>query len=184
MNDLLSFEILDYALRQAGSYIGAAEVHGLQTGMLCGKVFNWEKPLIQELGGVILSQELLKQLNYLYMYTSYQLQSFDFSLDLLLPNNQTNIISRARALADWCRGFLCGLGLAGIQENIVTSSMAKKAIKDLSYIAYIEAVDDELLEEQEKAFFELIEYIKVAVQTIQVDLKVERKNYIPEYVFH
>jgi hypothetical protein len=188
MNNLFSFETLDRALNQAGSYIGAAEIHGLQSGMICGEkianAFNWEEALIHELSGVRPNADLLKQLNYLYMHTSYQLQGFGFGFDLLLPNEHTNLNKRAKALADWCRGFLCGLGLAGIQDNIITSKMTKESIKDLSQIAYIEAGDDELLEEQEKAFFELTEYVKIAVQTIQVELKAGKSNTTTEYVFH
>ena len=188
MNNLVSFEILESALRQAGSYVGAAEMHGLQSGMICGErianVFNWEETLIQELSGMRPKAELLKQLNHLYMHTSYTLQGLGFGFELLLPNDHTSLIKRAKALADWCRGFLCGLGLAGIQDSVITSKMTKEAIKDLSQIAYIEAGDDELLEEQEKAFFELVEYVKIAVQTIQVELKAVKSNHIAEYVFH
>ena len=188
MHNSFSFEIFDGALRRAGSCIGAAEMHGLQSGLICGEkiagTFNWEAVLIQELNCLRPSSELLKHLNYLYARTVYQLHGIDFQFDLLLPTDKDSLIKRAKALADWCRGFICGLGLAGIQNNSISSKMAKEAIKDLSQIAHVDVGDEELLEEQEKAFFELVEYVRVAVQTIQIDLQVGKQSTVAEYVLH
>ncbi len=188
MNDLLSFEKFDCALRKAGSYVGAAEMHGLQSGMICGAKtsdkFNWEVVMVQELDCIKASTELLEHLNHLYAHTVYQLHGIDFQFDLLLPNDRACLNSRAKALADWCRGFICGLGLAGIQNNSIKSKLAKEAIKDLSQIAHVGVGDDDLLEEQERAFFELVEYVRVAVQTIQVDIRVGKQAYVTDYVLH
>ena len=190
MNNSVSFELLASLLHKAGSYINAAEVHGLQCGMICGEEasqeFNYEEIIIRELNCLKVSEELIAYLNKLYSHSIYQLQGLGFKFDLLLPNDDANIKEKAEALADWSRGFLCGLGLAGAQEKSIMSKIGKEAIYDLSQIAHIavEQDDDEIPEKQEKAFIELVEYVKVAVQTVHIDLRVSKNNHAMEYVFH
>ena len=188
MNNLLPFEIFDQALRTAGSYIGAAEMHGLQSGLICGKklvgTFEWEVALTKEVSCIKTNNVLLGHLNALYARTASQLQGTSFCFDLLLPKGEAGLINRARELANWCQGFICGLGLAGVQDGSISSKTAKEAIKDLSQIAHVHINNDELSDEHERDFFELVEHVKVAVQKIQIDLKIGKQIATLEKVLH
>lgn len=175
IHESISFDEINTVLTQAEALLGAAEAHGLQAGMICGqseetRQVDWLSVMMQELSCKTSDSACREVLSKLYRNTVTQLSNLSFDFMPLLPDDEAAFDLRVTALGSWCRGFLCGLGMAGIGGDI-QSSLAKEAISDLSKIAYSDTSGGEGLEEDEAAYFELVEYIRIAVQTVQVEIQ-------------
>lgn len=193
---MYTFEHISQLIEKVGSEVSAAEVHGIQTGIFCGKQndssFEWLPILFAEFGceGSIKESDfknLVQVLQQMYWSTSKQLKSISFSFQPLLPGDMFPIGDRVIALADWCRGFLCGLALGGVKDSNFTKS-TKESISDISKISNVEIEEDTERQEQEKYYLELVEYIRVVVHGVQMDLdkveKIKKKVFEEEFTIH
>ena len=52
----------------------------------------------------------------LYLETSGALEGSEMEFELLLPEDEAPLDTRTVALAQWCQGFLYGLGGSAIQD--------------------------------------------------------------------
>ncbi len=175
-----TFEELEQFLANEKAQLGAAEMHGLLVGVICGmgnikdKKTAWLEILIEELSYSGDMEALQQLLNNLVNLILFQLRDPQFSFELTLPSDETELCKRSIALADWCRGFLCGLGLIGVSNKELQSNLAKEAIMDLSQIVYVATEQENTesdIEADENAFLELTEYVRIAVQTIHMELQ-------------
>jgi uncharacterized protein YgfB (UPF0149 family) len=103
--------------------------------------------------------------------TRLQLADEDMSLALWLPNDDETLEDRTMALAQWCSGFLAGLGSSGDDILSAMSDDANDAMKDLQQISAADVTDTDESEEDENAFVEIVEYIRVVVMMIREDLR-------------
>ncbi len=151
------------ALQNMESDIPSAEAHGLLCGIICttrGKIdMGWEKLL----SGAQKNQQSVELLRQLYGVSFQQLTDFSLDFALLLPNDEADINERAEALGIWCQGFLTGL-----QQNpqIIEDSASPEvteALNDITEIAQINYGDITDTDEDEKAYLELVEYVRLAV---------------------
>jgi len=130
------------AFRQLGIIQDAAECHGLLCGLLCARgavsLDEWLTMLCDE--DIVV--EAMEQggdhaaawsvVQNLYQQTLAQLQNTAFSFQLLLPDDEQSLSSRITALADWCMGFLFGLGVEGGDRHRRMPADAQEIIKDSS----------------------------------------------------
>ena len=86
----------------------------------------------------------------------------EFGFCALLPDDEEPLATRARALGQWCSGFLYGLGLGGARIHPRLSADAREVLSDLSEFARI-ADDVEGSPEQEDDYTQLVEYLRVGV---------------------
>ncbi|MCF6282376.1 MAG: UPF0149 family protein [Candidatus Polarisedimenticolaceae bacterium] len=86
-----------------------------------------------------------------------------------LPNDNQPLSRRAVALAEWCQGFLYGLGISGIKEAEF-SVQTREALHDFAEMAQLEAESIDENEDGEIAFNDLYEFIRVATMQICDDL--------------
>ncbi len=86
-----------------------------------------------------------------------------------LPDDNQPLILRTNALADWCQGFLYGLGISGIKESSF-SIQTREALLTFSEIALLDSESVEENEDGEVAFNELHEFIRIATMQICDDL--------------
>jgi len=75
------------------------------------------------------------------------------------------------ALSQWCSGFLAGIGSGGNDSLKTMSEDANEALEDLQQIAKADVPDTTESEEDEVAFAEIIEYIRVVILMIREDLR-------------
>lgn len=159
---------LDRALRETRSGIGAGELHGSLTGYLCA-------------GGSAGAQEWLRALQLddpgtlpaalagqLYEDCRRQLDDPDFSFQPLLPDEDASLAERADGLVAWCRGFLGGAGLAGLDARSLSDD-ADEILRDFAGIAgsQLDYADDE---EDEAALAEVQEFVRIGVLLLQREL--------------
>jgi uncharacterized protein YgfB (UPF0149 family) len=152
-----------------------AECHGVVCGLLCrlpdagldvylGLLDMLE--IVSEPGtGLRMSlEELLNS-------TRLQISDEDMSITLWLPDDDQMLEERTMALAQWCNGFLAGLGSSGDDVLDALTEDSDDALKDLQQISTADVSDTDESEEDENAFTEIVEYIRIAVLMIREDLK-------------
>lgn len=153
-----------------------AENHGILCGLLCGGAPGAERLWLAEL---LEDQDpdapevarLRQDLAGLGTATRAAIEGPGLGFAPLLPDDERPLSERARALRDWCRGFLYGLGLSGIQD---LSAEAGEALRDLSGIAAMGAQADapaegDESEQDEEAYAELCEFVRVAAMLIHAE---------------
>lgn len=108
----------------------------------------------------------------LYEITWQQLAERQSEFTLLLPNDDASAAVRAAAMAQWCAGFLHGLVSESHGDALrqrLASEPLSDIIKDLIEISRATAGDDND-EGNERAFTELVEYLRVAAQLAYEEL--------------
>src|ERR1700752_1769612 len=102
-------------LVQERSLADAAEAHGTLAGCLCvaaGYRFeDWLREILPEGRAAPAATVTLREL---YTAGADALLQPDREFELLLPAEDEPIAARTAALAEWCQGFLYGLGAGAI----------------------------------------------------------------------
>lgn len=165
---------LSEALNDTALKMHASQVHGIITGLLCGNPNNkaaWEEMIT----GNQESDATHNSLQLLYEGTATHLSDFLMDFQLVLPEDDDDLPVRAEGLTLWCQGFLTGLKSAGIQVVEREPGEVTEAIDDLVEIAKMNYEDVVASEEDEEAYVELIEYVRMAVIMINQELREEEK---------
>lgn len=179
MDNPIEHEQLDRALKACGASWDAAQAHGLLSGRLAIKGpqsgFDW---LSQVLEGTDAGNELRAEcetlLNTLFDSTRRQLAERQSSFEPLLPDDDEPSEARATALAHWCEGFLHGLVSSDHNDafrNRLAAEPLAEIIKDLLQITRAAADDEAHAEDDEAAYTELVEYLRVAAQLTYEELR-------------
>jgi len=151
-----------------------SECHGVACGLVCvrdgagAQVFLDTLDLLQLAGDS--GADLRELMSELFEATVSQLQDDQLRLALWLPGDEEPLDERAAALAQWCTGFLAGLGGAGQDfENL--SEEAREALDDLQQIARAEVGGGVSDEDEEDAYYQVIEYIRVVTLLLREELR-------------
>jgi len=169
-----SYSTVDAALRRAGSDLSPAEGHGLLCAMLCVDPgvsdARWLDEIVPpgEPGDALAvgTRDLLMRLR---ETTSAELAGAESDLRLLLPEDDATLALRTAALVHWCEAFLYGLGLAGAAGDRSLSAEAREVLSDLSEVSRLDP--EASGEEDERAFTEVSEFVRVAVMLIYEELR-------------
>jgi hypothetical protein len=178
MTDNIDHDELENALRRCGASWDAAQSHGLLASRLAvagtDGGLNWLQQVLAETDpSNALAGECRELLNRLYETTHRQLTERQSDFAPLLPAEDDSASRRATALAHWCEGFLHGLVAEkhgeALKKRLAAEPLAD-IIKDMLEITRATAGEDEDAEENEAAYIELIEYVRVAVQLMYEEL--------------
>jgi yecA family protein len=105
--------------------------------------------------------------------TVRQMEDEEFGFELWLPDDDELLEERAISLAQWCSGFLAGLGSACQLEAL--SDDAREALSDLMDISRAEVSPEdggpEGSEEDEAAYAEIVEYVRVVALTLREEFR-------------
>ncbi|OAI49214.1 hypothetical protein AYO45_00510 [Gammaproteobacteria bacterium SCGC AG-212-F23] len=162
---LPSYTEFSKVLQKSKSNFQAAQVHGLLCGWICSthETENvWEK----RLPGIKTYPQGLEALKRLYEISYHQLSEFSFEFSLLLPDDRTDLKTRAETLGLWCQGFLTGLENASQFIKLHSPEDVKEALKDIIEIAKVDYDAITANDEDETAYFELVEYVRLTVLMI------------------
>jgi uncharacterized protein len=177
---------LEDLLFNVDAALGATESHGALCGMLCAQgateASQW---MLHVLGEREESSAALRQVGkkllQIHQLSVEQMNDNDAEFDLMLPDDDEPLEMRVEALGTWCQGFVYGLAVGGIKEDTVLPEDSKELIKDIleisraGYVADNEAelaADDEgSSEEDEVAFMEVSEYVRMGILLIYEELQ-------------
>lgn len=153
-----------------------AESHGLLCGLLCAQpellYTDWLHQLNEEAGETAnqnTRDQYQQALENFFSSTLTHLGSADFSFQPLLPNDDAPLSERTQALTDWCQGFLYGVGSSQLNKRDNLPNDINEILNDLTEISRAIYNDTGTNEEDEVAYFELIEYIRGAVMLIYAE---------------
>lgn len=177
----VSYTKLENTLNKLGSQLTAAETHGLLAGMLSltkpAKEEIWRAALLENLDCTQPSKGQWGVLSEASDEIRREFENPSFAFQLLLPSDNSDLERRIDALGYWCRGYLSGLGLVGVTKEDLENDVIKELVHDLSQIAHVSIATD-ASEDDEHNYVELVEYVRVAVQSIQLELKDVQKSKI------
>jgi hypothetical protein len=174
----------DHSLALAQGNLGSAtlaECHGVACGLLVrqpGASVSGCRDLLALLeivreAGPAFTEVLAELLS----ASQAQLADQEMGLALWLPDDDEPLEERTEALAQWCNGFLAGIGAGDDPRLEQLSGEASEALADIQEIALAELGDaadaeqKEALEEEEGAFAEIVEYVRIAVLILREDLR-------------
>jgi uncharacterized protein len=178
MDEKVEYDTLEESLKGCGSNWNAAQTHGLLTGRLAiAGVPAGPEWMLQVLDGVgednALRTGCQKHLDTLYQSTFWQLSERLSDFEPLLPDDDDGVGTRTAALAHWCEGFLHGLVSAkhgdALKERLAAEPLSD-IIKDMLQITRAGLDEESDEEENESAYVELVEYLRVAAQLCYEEL--------------
>ncbi len=181
----MDFEHYCRAFTVAGLTTNPAELQAVLCGRLCGgqqladkKVLEVAAELLDASASSIAAIE--SDVLQLYKDTAEQLEDGNTVFELLLPDDDESLHERIETLSHWCQNYLSGLGQSGLSGDAPLAEDVSEAMRDLAAIAMADSGhgDDELdpyvssIDEQDEvSFFELVEYVRVAVTLIYAEIK-------------
>jgi uncharacterized protein YgfB (UPF0149 family) len=170
------YHFIEQLLRQERSLADPAEAHGTLAGCLCAtagyRLEDWLREILPEGRAAPQASAALGEL---FGATAAALIQPDMEFELLLPGDEQPIEVRTAALAQWCQGFLYGLGAGGITDATDLPGDAGEVVRDFAEIsrAGVDATQEE--ESNEAAYAELVEFVRVGVQLLFEELAALRR---------
>ena len=176
----MNYDEIGNAFARANALGSPAEFHG----MICGRLSGGQRMSGHELQASAADQLALDEpqlmalhdnITRIYRSTVTAIEDEAFSFNLMLPDDDHELSVRVASLGEWCQGFLMGLGQSGLQGSTELSEDVSGALRDLASIAQASddrleddllEDDDDQLEEDEKHYMELVEYVRMVVLMI------------------
>lgn len=171
----MNFSELNNLLIQSGAGSRAAECHGFLCGYLCvtetpdAAVF--EQYLFADSMDKTDTRECIAMVVALAVEVQAGLNSENFTLQLLLPDDNTTLGERGEAFVQWCESFLSGLGVGGLSALDLLSVESREVIQDIYRICRLDlGAISESADEEERAFAELTEYVRMGAILLHEEL--------------
>jgi yecA family protein len=166
--------ILDFASVQAiitsessieGSNLHGAEIHGVLTGLVCAGL-PCESPdyitFVNDFfnNGEGFPHKIKSVIKLMFADIWKNILDDNYGFQMLLPDDDESMAERSNALSSWVQGFNLGFGLQ--QKNTaIASADVKEVLSDFAEIANL-ADEMEEEEENEQAYFEISEYVRIS----------------------
>ncbi|HEU4627776.1 MAG TPA: UPF0149 family protein [Steroidobacteraceae bacterium] len=167
-----SYADIQRVLTDERSMTDAAEAHGTLVGALCTMTaYRFEDWLQEILPDGAHSQALSSgALRALYFVTTETLAGIELEFQPLLPEDAQPLNERTAALAQWCVGFLYGLGSGSLQDLKSLPGEVGEVVRDFDEITRVGLDAGESDEQNESAYAELVEFVRVGVQLVFEEL--------------
>lgn len=172
---LPDYDQVNDAIRGVPSEFNAAEFHGQLCGLLCTcdrlQLQDWLLVSLPEIAPSSLSPLSHELFQVLLDHSQAALGGDDFGFQLLLPDDTAGLAARLEALATWCQGFLFGISHAGVSDIQALPGELPEIVEDILSISQAENFALENEDEDEAAYMELVEYVRVGVQLFSEELR-------------
>lgn len=143
----------------------AAEVHGMVCGQLGSGDHPYQPDLTCRLLGVDTAPQVLTGLlSRMALQVDGQFEADNFTFRPLLPDDDEELALRLHALGRWCDGFNMGFAAGFSKQNQEIPPDTREVLSDFARIAEIES--DGVDEGDEADYMEIVEYIRVAANTV------------------
>jgi uncharacterized protein len=178
----VTFPEITRVLEGLSSSVPAAESHGCLCGALCTSAHyameRWLEEIIPE-EDKRSDDDSRQALGLLYSDTLQAMRGDELSLELLLPDDDVALELRAIALSQWCQGFLYGFGTGQPVNTEELPADVDEILRDMTHIGRATVELGEGSEEEEEAYAEVVEYVRVGVQLIHDELAEVRGAELP-----
>lgn len=170
----------DRTLQLAQGNLDAAELaecHGLLCGLLCCHSGGTAGDFLDHLAAMQLlvdpGEALAAAMVDTWERTTRQFEDEELGFQLWLPDDDETIEDRTISLAQWCSGFLAGLGSGCSLEDL--SDDAREALQDLMEISRAEVSSEPGGEaggeEDEAAYAEIVEYVRIVALSLREEFR-------------
>jgi uncharacterized protein YgfB (UPF0149 family) len=161
----MTYRELQAVLHRLASAVGAAEAHGWLCGALCVRegfgAADWLAEFADDATGTAGELPALREL---HAETRDALRSPDFVFSPLLPEEDSPLAERVAALAEWCGGFLYGIGAAGADAAAARTGDVGEILQDLAEISRAELEAGRGADGGEADYAELQEFVRAGAQ--------------------
>ena len=167
-----TYDEFERVLRDARALPEPAEAHGTLAGAMCSSrdygLLEWLHEILPDDSP---DDEALKSsvLQNVYDTMVRTLAGNDADFAPLLPDDDAPLTQRADALSLWCQGFLYGLGSGSAADPSKVSSEAVDIIREVTDITHVGVDAGDENEENEIAFADVVEFVRVGVQMLFVE---------------
>lgn len=165
----IDYQTLRFALSDAGAVEDPSEVHGTLCGVLCVDESAPAESLVEAESAPGMRQTL----GTLRETTLEGLFDPGMGFEPLLPDDSRATLSgRVEALARWCAGFVYGIASRGEFDYGALSDEVREVVRDLTELSKAGLTEEDAGEEQgESDYAELVEYVRVGVQLVFLELR-------------
>jgi len=176
VNQELDYYAVDDALARAQTSMDPSDCHGLLAGLICAAGFAdprlWMAEVFEDYNPKDKPQaEAFRLVQALYEDELARMNSPDLDFSLLLPDDEDALRDRVASLGSWCGGFLSGLGLGGVKEQAQLPEEISELIDDFAQITRVDFDLDSPDEEEQAAFEEVVEYVRIGVLFVNEELQ-------------
>ena len=167
-----TYDEFEQVLRAARALPEPAEAHGTLAGALCSSrdygLIEWLREILPDDS----PEDAALQSSVLQNVYDSMVRSLGADSDFqpLLPDDEAPLVERADARSSWCQGFLYGLGSGNTGDPGKVSTEAGEIIRDFTEITHVGVDAGDETEENEVAFAEVVEFVRVGVQLLFVEL--------------
>ncbi|WP_131776936.1 UPF0149 family protein [Legionella impletisoli] len=153
--------------------ISGSELHGMMCGYLSAGATHKGEEYFRALmlNKDDSSRAAILALFDVYAVSQQQISNLDFEFQLMLPEEDESLSTRAQAFSEWCDGFIQGLVMAGVDVEQIEEEEVQDAIQHIAEFAKLDYDSLNIDEEDERALMEVSEYARMAVLRIYGDLK-------------
>jgi yecA family protein len=176
VNQELDYYALDDALARAQTSMDPSDCHGLLAGLICAAGFAdprlWMAEVFDDYDPKDKPQaDVYRLVQALYEDVLARMNSPELDFALLLPDDDDALRDRVASLGGWCGGFLSGLGLGGVKEQSQLPEEVSELIDDFAQITRVDFDLDSPDEEEQAAFEEVVEYVRIGVLFVNEELQ-------------
>ncbi|OGT48392.1 MAG: hypothetical protein A3F17_04780 [Gammaproteobacteria bacterium RIFCSPHIGHO2_12_FULL_41_15] len=147
-----------------------SELHGLMAGFLTyqpqHKTYQaWEDTLLNETLG-------LKLLEQLFEVTRDQINDTEFSMQMLIPDDDAPVQERALSIVEWTEGYVSGLGQNEIQVTEQQKMTLDEGLENLIEITKLDFLSIENNEMEDGLLTEIEEFVRATAMLFVEELAV------------
>lgn len=170
---LPSYDQIKLSLAPLNLPLSISELHGLICGYICAGSKSQAEAYLRTLMASFKqldANEASSLLFTCFSVSQHLIEEFDFSFQLLIPDDDAGLAARAQAFSDWCEGFTQGLTLSNVGFDHFHDQEAKNALGHIEEFAQLDHDSLTMDEDDESALMEIQEYTRLAVLRLYGDL--------------
>lgn len=168
----VGYDDIDALIMRLALGADASELHGSLCGYLAGGGLLRQTTVLAalQLDGEATqpTAEDLAMLRRMARQCEDDLADPELGFEPVLPADDRPLPERAEAMAEWCRGFLGGFGLAGTDAHAKLSDEAQEILRDIATIA-ASSFDYGEEDEDEDALIEVQEFVRVGAMLLHTE---------------
>jgi uncharacterized protein YgfB (UPF0149 family) len=174
------FQELANALDTERSDVHPSEAHGCLSGALCASATytfrEWLDEMLPDAADRDPAEPALAGFSVVYAATVALLADGEMGFEPLLPDDEQPLGQRAEALGLWCQGFLFGFGSTGLARNESLPPTVAEVLADFTRLVHAADDSEADAEEQERAYVELVEFLRASGQLVYEELAARRQQ--------
>ena len=184
-DSVLDFYELEAELKKLKAVATPAEAHGILCGQLSGgeglDIAQWFNRYLANIGHKGEPWQSSRDWFYsLHRLTLAELTSDQLGFMPLLPDDEDPLDQRLGSLAEWCSGFLAGFGTSASNRSVEEFNQEiLDALKDIQQISQVDPEPEEDETEGEAAYFEVLEYVRMAALLVFTEFALKPQTPIP-----